>query len=79
MRGKAYGFRQIEASGCFAGSQQRYVTPLAEALAAIGLEDFDLAFQRLDEAINHRINIVDLLAVKRFFQPLRNDHRFTNF
>ena len=55
----------------------RYVTPLAEALAAIGLEDFDLAFQRLDEAIDHKINIVNLLAVEPFFQPLRNDHRFT--
>ena len=54
-----------------------YVTPLAEALAAIGLEDFDLAFQRLDEAIDHKTNIVNLLAVEPFFQPLRNDHRFT--
>ena len=55
----------------------QYVTPLAEALAAIGLEDFDLAFQRLDEAIDHKTNFVNLLAVEPFFQPLRSDQRFT--
>jgi serine/threonine-protein kinase len=55
----------------------RYITPLAEALAAIGLKDFDLAFQRLDEAIDHKTNFVNLLAVEPFFYPLRCDHRFT--
>jgi serine/threonine-protein kinase len=55
----------------------QYVTPLAEALAAIGLEDFDLAFQSLHEAIDHKTNIVNLLAVEPFFQPLRTDRRFT--
>jgi adenylate cyclase len=55
----------------------QYITPLAEALAAIGLKDFDLAFQRLDEAIDHRTNFVNLLAVEPFFQPLRSDPRFT--
>ena len=54
----------------------QYITPLAEALAAIGLEDFDLAFQRLDEAIDHKTNFVNLLAVEPFFHPLRSDHRF---
>jgi serine/threonine-protein kinase len=56
---------------------RQYVTPLAEALAAIGLEDFDLAFQSLHEAIDHKTNIVNLLAVEPFFQPLRTDQRFT--
>jgi serine/threonine-protein kinase len=50
---------------------------LAEALAAIGLKDFDLALQRLDEAIDHKTNFVNLLAVEPFFHPLRSDHRFT--
>jgi TolB-like protein/Flp pilus assembly protein TadD len=54
----------------------QYVTPLAEALAAIGLQDFDLAFQRLDEAIDHKTNFVNLLAVEPFFRPLRSDDRF---
>jgi serine/threonine-protein kinase len=50
---------------------------LAEALAAIGLKDFDLALQRLDEAIEHKTNFVNLLAVEPFFYPLRGDQRFT--
>ena len=54
----------------------QYITPLAEAFAAIGLKDFDLAFQRLDEAIDHKTNFVNLLAVEPFFHPLRSDHRF---
>jgi adenylate cyclase len=54
----------------------QYITPLAEALAAVGLKDFDLAFQRLDEAIDHKTNFVNLLAVEPFFHPLRSDHRF---
>ncbi len=54
----------------------QYVTPLAEALAAIGLEDFDLAFQRLDEAIDHKTNFVNLLPADPFFYPLRSDRRF---
>ncbi len=57
-------------------SASQYVTPLAEALAAIGLEDFDLAFRRLDEAVDHKTNFVDLLGVEPFFQPLRGDRRF---
>jgi serine/threonine-protein kinase len=57
-------------------SASQYVTPLAEALAAIGMEDFDLAFQRLYEAIDHKTNFVNLLAVEPFFQPLRSDPRF---
>ncbi len=58
-------------------SASQYITPLAEALAAIGLEDFDLAFQRLDEAIDDRTNFVALLGVEPFFNPLRRDQRFT--
>jgi adenylate cyclase len=54
----------------------QYITPLAEAFAAIGLKDFDLAFQRLDEAIDHKTIFVNLLAVEPFFHPLRSDHRF---
>ncbi len=67
--------KSVEVLRRLAASQ--YVTPLAEALAEIGLEDFDLAFQRLDEAIDHKTNIVNLLAVEPFFQPLRTDRRFT--
>jgi serine/threonine-protein kinase len=55
----------------------QYVTPLAEALAAIGMRDFDLALQRLDEAIDHHTNFVNTLAVEPFFDPLRSDRRFT--
>ncbi len=58
-------------------SASHYVSPLAEALAATGLEDFDLAFRRLDEAIDDKTNFVDLLNVEPFFQPLRGDRRFT--
>jgi adenylate cyclase len=57
-------------------SASQYVTPLAEALAAIGLSDSDLAFQRLNEAIDHKTNFVNLLAVEPFFHPLRSDQRF---
>jgi serine/threonine-protein kinase len=55
---------------------QRYVTPLAEAFAAIGMHDHDLAFQRLEDAIEHKTNFVNLLAVEPFFEPLRGDSRF---
>jgi len=69
------GEKCVEELHRLAASQ--YITPLAEALAAIGLKDFDLAFQRLDEAIDHKTNFVNLLAVEPFFHPLRSDHRFT--
>ena len=65
----------VEALRRLAATQ--YVTPLAEAFAAIGLKDFDLAFLRLDEAIDHKTNFINLLAVEPFFLPLRSDHRFT--
>jgi adenylate cyclase len=55
---------------------RQYVTPLAEGLAAIGMGNFDLAFQCLDEAINHKTNFVNLLAVEPFFHSLRADRRF---
>jgi len=55
---------------------RQYVTPLAEGFAAIGMGDFDLAFQYLDEAINHKTNFVNLLAVEPFFHPLVADRRF---
>ncbi len=55
---------------------RQYVTPLAEGFAAIGMGDFDLAFQCLDEAVNHKTNFVNLLAVEPFFYPLRSDRRF---
>ena len=57
-----------------AGSQ--YVTPLAQALAAVGLKDFDLAFEHLEDAIAHKTNFVDLLGVEPFFLPIRDDRRF---
>jgi len=56
----------------------RYVTPLAGAFAAIGMEDFDLAFQKLENAIEHRTGFVNLLAVEPFFEPLRRDRRFAS-
>jgi serine/threonine-protein kinase len=55
---------------------RQYVTPLAEGFAAIGMGDFDLAFQYLDEAIDHKINFTNLLAVEPFFHPLRADRKF---
>jgi len=57
---------------------RQYVTPLAESFAAIGTEDFDLAFQCLDEAIDHKTNFVNLLAIEPFFHPLHADRRFAN-
>jgi adenylate cyclase len=55
---------------------RQYVTPLAEGFAAVGMGDFDLALQRLDEAVNHKTNFVNLLAIEPFFQPLHADRRF---
>ena len=55
---------------------RQYVTPLAEGFAAVGMGDFDLALQCLDEAINHKTNFVNLLAIEPFFRPLHADHRF---
>ena len=55
---------------------RQYITPLAEGFAAVGMGDFDLAFQRLEEAINHKTNFVNLLAVEPFFHPLHADRRF---
>jgi serine/threonine-protein kinase len=55
---------------------RQYITPMAEALAAIGLKDFDLAFRRLDEAIDDKTNFVNLLAVEPFFHSLQSDYRF---
>jgi adenylate cyclase len=62
--------------GKLAGLQ--YLNPLAEAFAAIGMKDFDLAFQRLNEAIDDKTAFVNLLAIEPFFEPLRSDQRFTN-
>ena len=55
---------------------RQYVTPLAEGFGAIGLGDFDLAFKRLDEAIDDKTNFMNLMAVEPFFQALRTDRRF---
>jgi serine/threonine-protein kinase len=56
---------------------KQYVTPLAEGFAAIGMGDFDLAFQRLEEAIDHKTNFINMLGIDPFFNPLRGDSRFT--
>jgi adenylate cyclase len=64
----------IEELSRLAGGQ--YVTPLAEAFAAIGIGDHDLAFRRLEEAIEQKTNFVNLVAVEPFFDPLRSDGRF---
>jgi adenylate cyclase len=55
----------------------QYVSPLAQAFAATGMKDFDLGFQRLNEAINDKTAFVNLLAIEPFFEPLRSDQRFT--
>jgi adenylate cyclase len=55
---------------------RQYVTPLAEGFAAVGMGDFDLALQCLDEAIDHKTNFVNLLAIEPFFHPLHTDRRF---
>ena len=54
----------------------QYVTPLARAFAAVGMGDFDLAFQSLDEAIDHKTNFVNLLAIEPFFRPLHEHSKF---
>lgn len=58
-------------------AKTQYVTPLAQAFAAIGMEDFDLAFHRLDEAVDHKTNFLNLLGIEPFFKPLQTDTRFT--
>ncbi len=55
---------------------RQYVTPLAEGFAAVGMGNFDLALQCLDETINHKTNFVNLLAIEPFFHPLHSDRRF---
>jgi serine/threonine-protein kinase len=55
---------------------RQYVTPLAEGFSAIGMGDLDLALQCLDEAIDHKTNFVNLLAIEPFFHPLHADRRF---
>jgi adenylate cyclase len=55
----------------------QYVSPLAEAFAAIGMKDFDLAFERVSRAIEDKTAFVNLLAIEPFFEPLRGDARFT--
>jgi serine/threonine-protein kinase len=57
-------------------AERQYVTPLAQAFAATGMGDLELAFKRLEEAIEHKTNFVNMLAVEPFFEPLRNDRRF---
>jgi len=57
-------------------AETTFVTPLGAAFAAIGMADFDRAFHLLSEAIDHRTNFVNLLAVEPFFDPLRKDSRF---
>ncbi|MBV9085090.1 MAG: hypothetical protein JOZ62_20630 [Acidobacteriaceae bacterium] len=56
----------------------RYVTPLAQAFAAVGMEDFDLAFDKLEQAIEHKTGFVNLIGVEPLFKPLRSDRRFTS-
>jgi serine/threonine-protein kinase len=54
---------------------RQYVTPLAEGFAAVGMGNFDMALQFLEEAINHKTNFVNFLAVEPFFQPLLADRK----
>jgi serine/threonine-protein kinase len=57
-------------------AERQYVTPLAEGFAAVGMGDFDLAFQSLDKAIDDKTKFVNLLAIEPFFHPLQADRRF---
>jgi serine/threonine-protein kinase len=57
---------------------RQYVTPLANGFAAVGMGDFELAHKCVDEAIDHKTNFVNLLAVEPFFHPLRADRGFAN-
>jgi serine/threonine-protein kinase len=57
-------------------AERQYVTPLAEGFGAVGMGDFDLALRCLDEAIDHKTNFVNLLAIEPFFHPLHADRRF---
>ncbi|MEG9438542.1 tetratricopeptide repeat protein [Edaphobacter sp. HDX4] len=57
-------------------ARRQYVTPLAQGFAAIGIGDLNLAFQCLDEAINHKTSFMNLLAVEPFFTPLHADRRY---
>lgn len=57
-------------------AERQYVTPLAAGFAAVGMGDFDRALRRLDEAIDHKTNFVNLLAVEPFFRPLHADRSF---
>lgn len=59
-------------------SASQYVSPLAEAFAAIGMKDFELGFQRLNQAIEDKTAFVNLLGIEPFFEPLRSDQRFTS-
>jgi TolB-like protein len=78
----AQGGSLSQAEGCIARLHQlagrQYVTPLAEGFAAVGMGDFDLALRCLDEAIDHKTNFVNLLAIEPFFHPLHAHRRFAN-
>jgi adenylate cyclase len=41
------------------------------------MKHFDLAFERVNDAIEDKTAFVNLLAVEPFFEPLRRDGRFT--
>jgi TolB-like protein len=75
--------------GCASGAREcverltrlaalQYVSPLAEAFAAMGMKDFDLAFEGLNKAIEDKTAFVNLLAIEPFFEPLRSDRRFAS-
>jgi adenylate cyclase len=57
-------------------AEKQYVTPLAYALAATGMDHRDLAFKRLAEAIEHKTTFVNMLGIEPFFEPLRKDRLF---
>ena len=73
--------RESLARRCVARLRQltarQYVSPLAEAFAAVGMKDTDVAFQCLNNAIDDKTAFVNLLAVEPFFEPLRSDQHFT--
>jgi serine/threonine-protein kinase len=55
----------------------QYVAPEIRALAAVGINDREHAFQLLDEAVEYRSGGLPYLGVEPMMKSLRNDGRFT--
>lgn len=58
-------------------STQRYVTPYAQALIVIGLDDKDRAFEWLNKMYEERSISITFLKMEPGFDSLRSDPRYT--